>query len=63
MESEYISVCTVLGLKCYQKLNRHWQFRNESRKPMDVSKKKKLIQLAEDEFVDYSGRVQQYLLN
>ena len=63
MESEYISVCTVLGLKCGQRLKKYWRPLDENQEPMDGSNKKRDIRLAKDEFVDYSGRVQRYLLN
>ena len=60
MESEYISICTVLGLSCCKRLKKYWQLDDESRKSKDGSVKKRDVRLAEDEFIENSLEAQSY---
>ena len=63
MGSEYMFVCTVLGLKCCQKLRKFCDPRDKSQSLMDDGSADAYKPLAEDAFVDDPGRVRQFLLN
>ena len=62
MEGEYLSICTVLGLKCCQDLKKFCQCGDESENSVDFKHENGFRRLSADKLAGRLRRVQRFRL-